>query len=173
MDLGFDVVEFEERDHVAAGETAPDFTRPLVTDEFWEDVSLSELTDDAPVVLVFHPMDGDFPATYVWQEIRDSGWVDAFDAQVVGLSISTPYEHKEFLREWRDFEEFRLFSDPANEVAQQYGIVHDLDGMAGISEPKPAVFVVDEERTVRWEWVAETWPAFPPYDEVEAAVDDL
>ncbi|WP_255194785.1 redoxin domain-containing protein [Halorarius litoreus] len=173
MNLGFDVVEFEAGDHVEAGDEAPDFTRPLVNDEFWEDVSLSELTDDAPVVLVFHPMDGDFPATYIWQEIRDAGWVDDWDAHVVGLSISTPYEHKEFLREWRDFEQFQLFSDPSNEVAEAYGIVHDLDGMAGIAEPKPAVFVIDQERTVQWAWVADTWPAFPPYSDVEDAVANL
>ncbi|WP_255151204.1 redoxin domain-containing protein [Halorarius halobius] len=173
MELGFDVVEFEASDHVAAGETAPDFTRPLATDEFWEDRSLSELAADDPVVLVFHPMDGDFPATYIWQEIRDREWVDDWDAHVVGLSISTPYEHEEFLREWRDFEAFRLFSDPSNEVAEQYGIVHDLDGMTGIAEPKPAVYVVDTDMTVRWAWVAEEWPDFPPYDAVEEAVDDL
>ncbi len=173
MNLGFDVVDLEPSDHIEPGEQAPDFTRPLVNDEFWEDVSLSELTDDAPVVLVFHPMDGDFPATYIWQEIRDRGWVDDWDAHVVGLSISTPYEHKEFLREWRDFDDVRLFSDPANAVAERYGIVHDLDGMTGISEPKPAVFVIDEERTVRWAWVAETWPEFPPYSEIETAVADL
>jgi peroxiredoxin len=173
MNLGFDVVEFEASDHVAAGDEAPEFTRPLVTDEFWEDISISELTDEAPAVLVFHPMDGDFPATYIWQEIRDRGWVDDWDAHVVGLSISTPYEHKAFLREWREFEDFRLFSDPANEVAERYGVVHDLDGMSGISEPKPAVFVVDEERVVRWAWVAETWPEFPPYSEIEDAVAEL
>jgi peroxiredoxin len=169
----FDVVDLGPADHVEPGAEAPDFTRPLVDDEYWEDVALSELTDDHPVVLVFHPMDGDFPATYIWQEIRDRGWIDDWDAHVVGLSISTPYEHEEFIREWRDFEDVRLFSDPANGVAREFGIVHDLDGMAGVEEPRPAVYVVDTDRVVRWAWVAEEWPAFPPYDAVEDAVADL
>ena len=137
MNLGFDVVELGDADALEVGETAPDFTRPLVNDEYWEDVALSELTDDGPVVLVFHTMDGDFPATYVWQTIRDRGW-DEYDAEVVGLSISTPYEHSRFLEEW-GLEAFRLFSDPANGVAEAYGIVHDLDGMTGVTDRKSVV----------------------------------
>ena len=90
MNLGFDVVELGPADAPPVGETAPDFTRPLVDDEYWEDVALSELTDDGPVVLVFHTMDGDFPATYIWQAVRDRGW-DDYDAEVVGLSVATPF----------------------------------------------------------------------------------
>lgn len=172
MELEFDVVDLPGSDHVGEGDTAPDFTRPLVNDEYWEDATLSELAAEDPVVLVFHPMDGDFPATYIWQEIRDRGWVD-WDVNLAGLSISTPYEHKEFLREWRDFEDFRLFSDPANGVAEKYGIVNDLDGMTGVEEPRPAVYVLADDLTVTYAWVAQQWPDFPPYDEVEAAVERI
>ena len=170
MNLGFDVVELGPADAPPVGETAPDFTRPLVDDEYWEDVALSELTDDGPIVLVFHTMDGDFPATYIWQAIRDRGW-DDYDAEVVGLSVSTPYEHSRFLEEW-DIA-FRLFSDPQNGVAEAYGVVHDLDGMTGVAEPRPAVFVVDGDRTVREAWVSTEWPEFPPYDDLEAAIEAL
>ena len=171
MDLGFDVVDLGPADHPGEGEQAPEFTRPLVNDEYWEDVALSELTTEGPVVLVFHSMDGAFPATYVWNELRDREFDDD-DATVVGLSISTPYEHKAFIGD-RDLADtgFQFFSDPANGVAETYGIVNDLDGMHGIAEPRPAVFVIDEERTIQYAWVADEWPAFPDYDEVESAVD--
>ncbi|PSQ32569.1 peroxiredoxin [Halobacteriales archaeon SW_10_68_16] len=168
MDLEFDVVELEAADHVEEGEQAPDFTRPLVNDEYWEDVALSELTEEGPVVLVFYPMDGAFPATYIWNELRDRDFAD-YDGTVVGLSISSPYEHKTFIEE-RDVS-FRFFSDPANGVAEAYGIVNDLDGMTGVREPRPATFVLDEDRTVRYAWVAGEWPDFPEYDELEAAVE--
>jgi peroxiredoxin len=171
MNLGFDVVDLGPADHPEIGETAPDFTRPLVNDEYWEDTALSELTAAGPVVLVFHTMDGDFPATYIWQEIRDRGW-DEYDAEVVGLSISSPYEHSRFLEEW-DMEAFQLFSDPQNGVAERYGISHDLDGMAGLKEPRPAVFVIDSDRTIQNGWAATDWPEFPPYDEIEAAIEEL
>lgn len=162
----FDVTDLPAADHPEVGEEAPDFTRPLVNDEFWEDTALSDLLDDGPVLLVFTPMDGAFPATYAWQELVERD----FDAQVVGLSISTPYEHATTIEE-RGLDEagHRLFSDPANGVAESYGIAHELDGMTGISEPRPAVFLIDEDRTVAYAWVAEEWPDFPDYEEVEAA----
>jgi peroxiredoxin len=170
MDLDFDVVDMGPADHVAEGEQAPDFERPLVTAEYWEDRRLSELTAEGPVVLVFYTMDGAFPATYIWNELRDRGF-DEFDARTVGISISTPYEHKRLIED-REMA-FDLFSDPTNEVAEQFGIVNDLDGMAGIEEPRPAAFVIDEERIVQYAWVAREWPDFPDYDELEAAVESL
>ncbi|WP_225332802.1 redoxin domain-containing protein [Halomicrobium urmianum] len=169
MDLDFDVVDLGPADHPEEGDEAPDFTRPLVNHEYWGDVSLDEVVarEDDPTVLLFHPMDGAFPATYVWNEVRDRGWVE--DATVVGLSISTPYAHERLLEE-RDLEgEVELFSDPGNGVAEAYGIAHDLDGMEGIEEPRPAVFVLDDDRTVEYAWVATEWPDLPDYDEVESA----
>lgn len=169
--VDFDVVELGETDHPVEGETAPDFVRPLVNDEYWEDRSLSELVSEQPVLLVFHPMVGAFPATYLWNEFRDRGF-DEYDVAVVGLSISTPYDYRRFLED-RELEDgdFRLFSDPANDVADRYDIVNDLDGMAGISEPRPAVFLVDEDRTIEYAWVATEWPEFPDYDEVESVIE--
>lgn len=168
----FDVVRLPETDHVTVGETAPDFTRPLVNGEYWEDTALSELTDDGPVLLAFHPMDGAFPTTYLWQELKARDWTGA--VQVVGLSISDPYTHKQLLRDWDIADEpYRVFSDPANEVAAEYGIVHSLDGMAGIEEPRPALFLLDRNREVRFTWLAAEWPAYPDYDEVERAIERL
>jgi peroxiredoxin len=169
--MEFEVTQLPPTDHVEAGDRAPEFTRPLVNDEFWEDVSLSEVAAARPVVLVFHTMDGDFPATYMWNELIDRAWDEAYDVEVVGLSISSPYEHSRFIED-RGMD-YRLFSDPANGVAEQFGIVHDLDGMAGLSEPRISLFVIDTDLTVRYDWVSEEWPAFPDYDEVEETLADL
>ncbi len=168
MDLGFEVVDLPETDHPTEGEKAPDFTRPLVNSEYWEDASLSAVTDDGPVLLVCYPMDGAFPATYMWNELRDRAIDDEYAVSTVGLSISSPYEHAAFIED-REID-YPLFSDPQNEVAADYDIVNDLDGMAGISEPRPAVFLLDTDRTVRYAWVAGEWPAFPDYDAVGDAV---
>jgi peroxiredoxin len=167
--MDFEVVEVSAPDALGVGERAPEFTRPLVDGEFWEDRSLSSLTEAGPVLLVFYPMDGAFPATYVWNELRDRAWHEAYDVQVVGLSVSDPYAHKRLIEE-RGIE-YPLFSDPGNGVAREYGIAHDLDGMAGIEEPLPAVFLLDGDRTVEYAWVAEEWPDFPDYDGIEDALE--
>lgn len=167
--VDFDVVELPPTDHPSVGDTAPDFTRPLVTDEYWQDTALSDLVGPDPTVLVFHPMDGSFPATYVWKAIAERQWEN--DATVVGLSISTPYEHADFIAD-RELDS-PLFSDPSNAVAESYGIVHDLDGMTGLSEPRPAVFLLDADRTIQHAWVASEWPDFPEYDDIEASLQEL
>jgi len=169
MALEFEVVDLPAADHPEAGDEAPDFTRPLVNEGFWEDRPLSSLTNDDPLLLVAPPVAGAFPATYVWNEIDDREWADEVD--VVGLSISTPYEHAALLAERGD--DARLFSDPGAGVATQYGIEHDLDGMTGITEHRPAMFLIDEDRVVQYAWVASEWPDFPDYDAVEAAIDEL
>ncbi len=187
--VDFEVVELDDTtvDAPAVGETVPDFTRPLVNAEYWENTALSEVYQEGPTLLVFHPMDGAFPATYIWNEIRNRGWEgrevrstseeasgeqsDPRAVQVVGVSISSPYEHKTLIEE-RGISS-RLFSDPGAGVAEAFGIDWDLDGMEGVREPLPAVFLVDEEGVVQYAWVASEWPDFPDYDEIEAALDDL
>ncbi|ADQ68477.1 peroxiredoxin [Halogeometricum borinquense DSM 11551] len=164
--VDFEVVELPASEHPEPGDVAPDFTRPLVNDEYWEDVALSELTDEGPVLLLFHPMDGSFPATYLWDAVRDHDLTDQI--QTVGVSISSPYEHKAFLEEREA--DARLFSDPGAAVATEYDIENPLDGMAGITEHRPAVFLVDENRTVQYAWVASEWPDFPDADDIAAAV---
>ena len=170
--VDFPVTELGPADHVEAGERAPDFDRPLVNAEYWEDAALSDLFGDDPDVLLFHPMDGDFPSTYYWNEIGDLRWHE--HATVVGCSISSPNEHKRFIAERRLGGDpcYRLFSDPGIGVAGTYGIAHELDGMAGIGEPRPSVFVFDGGGTIEYAWVSTTWPALPEYVEVEAVIED-
>ncbi|WP_049924469.1 redoxin domain-containing protein [Halopiger djelfimassiliensis] len=161
----FEVVSLESTDHVEPGDDAPEFTRPLVNDEYWTDRSLSGLVAEGRTILVFTPMTGSFLAKYVWDELHERGWDDR-EERVVGLTASTPYGVKRFL-EANDYP-FALFADPGNEVARAYGIAHDLDGMAGISEPRLAFFAIDEQRTIEGAWVATEWPEFPEYDALES-----
>ncbi|SEQ76684.1 redoxin domain-containing protein [Natrinema salaciae] len=163
----FDVVELGPADHPEPGEQAPEFTRPLVTDEFWEDRTLSELVAETEgrTVLVFTPMTGSFLAKYVWDELADRSWNDRA-GRVVGVTASTPYGVKRFLED--NDSPFAFFADPANGVAESYGIDHDLDGMTGVSEPRVAFFALDGDRTVEGAWVATDWPDFPDYDALES-----
>lgn len=147
------------------GDSAPTFTRPLVGADYWEDVPLSSVVADEPTLLVFYPMDGTGAASYNWIEIRDRGWEPS---RVVGVSISTPYEHRRFID--RHELPYRLYSDPGNGVAEAFDVVHDQGGMAGLRGARPAAFLLDPDLTVRYSWVTDEWPASPPYDEFEAAL---
>lgn len=164
----FDVVELPDTEHLSEGERAPDFTRPLVKAECWEDRSLSELAERNPVLLVFFPMDGTGMAKYTWIGIRDREW-GASDLTVVGLSISTPYEHMAFIHRHRL--PFGLFSDPGNGVADTFGIVHEHGGMTGVAGPRPSFFLLESDLTVEYAWVAQLWPPETDLDAVEAAID--
>lgn len=164
--VDFDVVDLGPTDHPETGTTAPEFTRPLVSREFWEDRSLADLAADEDgdgLILVFTPMIGSFVAQYVWTELAERGWNER--ARVVGVSTANPYGVASFLRE-RDLP-FEIVADPGNDVAEDYGIAHDLDGMAGLSEPRVAFFAVDADLTVTGSWVAAEWPEFPDYDALE------
>ncbi|ELY65500.1 redoxin domain-containing protein [Natrinema versiforme] len=163
----FDVVELGPADHPEPGEQAPEFTRPLVTDEFWEDRTLSEFVGegDGQTILVFTPMTGSFVAKYVWDELAERNWDERAD-RVVGITASTPYGVKRFLED--NDSPFTFFADPGNRVAESYGIDHDLDGMTGISEPRVAFFALDSDRTIEGAWVATDWPNFPDYDALES-----
>ncbi|ELY50288.1 redoxin domain-containing protein [Natronorubrum bangense] len=160
----FEVVDLGPTDHPTAGDEAPEFTRPLVTDEFWQDQTLSELVANGRTILVFTPMIGSFVGKYVWDELTERGWADC-DEQVVGVTASTPYAISRFIDE--NDAPFTLFADPANGVADDYGIAHALDGMTGISEPRLAFFAVGQDCTVEAAWVATEWPEFPDYDALE------
>ena len=167
--VDFEVTDLPETDHVAVGDEAPDFTRPLVGAEYWADASLADLVDEGPLLLVFHPMDGAFPTTYAWNELRDRGVPERIET--VGCSISTPYEHRDLLS--ARGVDVRVFSDPDAGIATAYGVEHDLDGMAGVTEHRLATYLIDTDRTVQYAWVASQQPDFPDYDALEAAVDDL
>ncbi len=164
----FDVVALPETDHVDEGDTAPDFTRPLVNAEYWEDRALADAVE-GPTLLLFHPMDGAFQATYLYNTVDEHGWADHVD--VLGLSISSPYAHKRLLAERGDGA--RIFADPGAGVIEEYGLAHDIDGMTGITEARPAVFLLDADRTVEYAWVASEHPEFPDAEAIDDAIDRL
>lgn len=163
----FNVVKLPETEHAAEGDTAPDFTRPLVNRDFWEDVSLASLVEDGPLLLVMFPMDGTGKAKGNWINIRNRGWGED-DLTVVGVSISTPYEHKHLLD--RHNLSYELFSDPSAGVADQYGVTHDYHGMTGIVGHRPSFFLIDASQMIQYAWVSSQWPEDIPFDGVEEAM---
>lgn len=155
---------------VSDGDTAPDFTAPVATGDV-ETVTLTEaLGDEAPIVLAFFP--GAFTSVcshemQTFEERLDD--LDAAGGEVYGISIDTPFS----LNEFRDqlSLSFDLISDTEKELIDAYDVETDFADLGIDRIAQRAVFVVDEERTVTYAWIAENPGQEPDYDEVIAAVE--
>lgn len=130
----------------AVGTTAPDFT---TKDQFGQDVTLSELVKDKPVLLVFYPFAFSGICTGELCSIRDN-FTDFSDArvQVVAVSCDPMFT----LKAWSDAEgfDFPLVTDfwPHGDIAKKYGVFNEDNGFA-----IRGTFLVDADMTVRWSLV--------------------
>jgi peroxiredoxin len=131
---------------VPVGTKMPDFTLPVSPGK---KMSLSELSG-RPVILAFYPADwspvcGDQLALY--NEVLPE--FEQYGAQLVGISVDGVWCHKAF-SEARKLR-FPLLSDfePKGAVAESCGVYRRGEGVA-----ERALFVLDGDGTVRWNYVS-------------------
>jgi peroxiredoxin (alkyl hydroperoxide reductase subunit C) len=128
---------------LAVGDLAPDFT---LADQHGAAVTLSAVSADHNVALVFYPFAYSGICTGELREIRDGLEHFQHDGiQVLAISCDTTYS----LRAWADQEGyfFPLLSDfwPHGKVATDYGVFLSGKGVA-----TRGTFLLDRERRVRW-----------------------
>lgn len=155
---------------VAVDDDAPDFTAPLADGDV-APFTLSEHLDEAPLVLAFIP--GAFTGTCTTELCTFQDQLGNFEdvgGTVYGVSVDLPWALNEF-RAQEDLS-FGLISDTEKDLIDAYDVRTSFedDGVHGIAQR--AVFVVDEEGTVTYAWVAEDASLEPDYDEVRAAAED-
>lgn len=113
---------------IHVGDIAPDFT---LSDQHGEELTLSELVAEQPVVLVFFPLAFSGICTGELCELRDNIGIFG-DARVRLLGISVDSVHA--LRAWSTEEgyEFSILSDfwPHGAVAREYGAFVEERGIA-------------------------------------------
>ncbi len=151
------------------GDDAPDFETLLCTGETFRSTCLSDVADEGGV-LVFSAFAFSAIAENWWKQYERAGW-EEFGVPVVGVSRDGPYAQNAFLRHLDS--PFRLFADTDGVAADAYGLRRERDGMANVTTPQRATFVVDGDMRVTYRWVADDWISPAPRDEVEAAVADL
>jgi peroxiredoxin len=146
------------------GARAPDFNLPSSPDD---SITLTQFRGRS-VVLVFYPADwspvcGDQLALY--NEIL--GDFADLDAQVLGVSVDGPWCHRAYA-EARKLK-IPLLSDfePKGAIARQYGA---YDAAAGVSHR--AIFVIDGEGTIRWNYLAPV-DINPGADGILAALEEI
>lgn len=156
---------------VATGEAAPDFEAPLANGDIDTFDLSAALDEEAPIVLAFFP--GAFTSVCshelnTFQDRLDS-LTDA-GATLYGVSVDSPFTLDKFREELAL--EFDLISDANRDLIYEFDVQTSFD-QYGIDElAQRAVFVIDEDGTITYAWVAENAGVEPDYDEViEAATE--
>ncbi len=122
-----------------AGEQAPEFT--LENDKN-EEVSLSELLRNGPLILYFYPADFTPGCTAEACSIRDiHSDIQSVGLQVAGVSPQDADSHARF-RQKHELP-FELLCDPDKVAAKMY----DVDGPFGVGVRR-ATFLIGEDRTI-------------------------
>jgi peroxiredoxin len=153
------------------GASAPTFTATLGTDEP-EPFDLSDHLGDGPVVLAFYP--AAFSPVCANEMVAFDEHVDEIEAAgatLFGVSADSPFTLGTF-REEHDLD-FDLVSDMDEAAIEAYGVDLDAPGLGLHGVATRAVFVVDDDGDVVYEWVADDPTNEPDYaavlDAVEAA----
>jgi len=154
---------------VSTGDDAPTFTATVGTSDH-EPFDLGEEIGDGPVVLAFFP--GAFTPPCTNEMVAFQGRADAFaeaGATLFGVSADSPFSQGAFREEHGI--EFDLVSDMTGDAIRAYDLEIDIAelGLHGIANR--AVFVIDDDGEVVFDWVADDPTNEPDYDAVLDAVE--
>ncbi|WP_138004671.1 redoxin domain-containing protein [Halalkalirubrum salinum] len=153
---------------VSTGDSAPTFTGKVGTKDH-ESFDLENHLGDGPVVLAFFP--GAFTPPCTNEMIAFQDYLDSFDeagATVLGVSADSPFSQGEF-REKHGIE-FDLISDMAGEAIDAYDVALDIPELGLHGSANRAVFVIDEDGTVTYTWIADDPTNEPDYETVLDAI---
>jgi len=157
-----------------SGNQAPDFSLPGTAPDSDDDIveySLSATLTQRPAVLNFYLFDFHPECRQNVCDLHDLSWFDLdTDVSVYGISTDSAYSHQEFAAQ--ESLEYPLLSDSDSRVAETYGVLADeLAGHRHVA--RRSVFVIDQQRKVRYAWAADSPARQPDWDAVKDAVDRL
>jgi peroxiredoxin len=150
------------------GATAPTFTATVGTSDH-EPFDLDDHLGDGPVVLAFFPGAFTPPCTNEMVTLQEHlGEFHDAGATVFGVSADSPFSQGAFREEHGI--EFDLVSDMGGEAIRAYDLEIDIPelGLHGIANR--AVFVLDDDGTVVYQWTADDPTNEPDYEAVLDAV---
>lgn len=147
------------------GDSAPPFSLPgTVGEHKFDRYNLSANTESGAAILVFYPFDFSPVCTTELCGFRDAEWLSLTqDIDVLGISRDGCYAHARFIKEYSL--EFPLLSDVEGEATEAYGVQYD-EWELHPKIPKRAVFIVDDEQTIQYRWVAEDAYENPTLEEI-------
>jgi peroxiredoxin len=153
---------------VSTGDTAPTFTATYRGSDH-ETFDLAEHLGDGPVVLAFFPGAFTPPCTNEMVALQEHiGRFEGAGATVFGVSADSAFSLGAFADEY-DLA-FDLVSDMDGDAIAAYDLTMDIADLGLYGIANRAVFVVDEDGTVTYTWVADDPTNEPDYDELVEAV---
>jgi peroxiredoxin len=124
-----------------------------------------------PIVLLFFPLAFSSVCTSELCTVRDdwSRW-RALDAEVYAISVDSPFVTAKFQAE-HDLP-FPVLSDFNREIAVRFGVLYEeFYGLRGVA--KRAVFVIDRDGRIVYDWVSDDADLVPDHEAILAAVADV
>lgn len=151
---------------LALNAPAPDFT---LFDHGRNKVSLADFKGQK-VVLAFFPAAFTSVCEKEMCTFRDSlAAFNDLNATVLGVSVDGPFANAAFAS--KNGLNFPLLSDYERAVVNAYGVaLPDFAGLPGYVASKRAVFVINEEGHLSYQWVGPNPGVEPDYDAVRAAL---
>lgn len=150
------------------GDTARTFSATLGTRDH-EPFDLEDTIGNGPTVLAFFPGAFTPPCTNEMVALQER--LDEFQsagATILGVSADSPFSQDAFREEHGI--EFDLVSDMAGEAIREYDLEIDIEELGLYEIANRAVFVIDEDAKVRYNWIVNDPTNEPDYDEVLDAV---
>ena len=99
----------------------------------------------------------------------DMSKLGSLNANIIAISVDSPFANKGF-KEHNELN-FTLLSDYKRDVVKAFGIeLVNFAGMNGYTAAKRAVFIVDNNGTVKYKWVSDDPRVEPNYEEIKTAL---
>jgi peroxiredoxin len=149
------------------GDQAPDVTLPSHSNE---QVSLASLYREQPTVVVFFPLAFTSTCTEELCTFRDDLTLyNGVNAKVVAVSVDSPFVLDRFRQEIGA--EYLFLSDFNREASTAFGVLREAPLGPGLRNASDrAVFIVNQDGTVRYAWHSTNPGLLPPFDEIRAAL---
>ncbi|MDQ2055086.1 MULTISPECIES: redoxin domain-containing protein [Halobellus] len=133
---------------------------------------LDDVIGHGPVVLAFFPGAFTPPCTNEMVALQEhSEEFEAAGASVYGVSADSAFSQNAFREEHGI--EFPLLSDMARSAIDKYGVEIDIDDLGLFGVANRSVFIIDDDGTIAYDWVAEDPTNEPDYEELLSEVQDL
>lgn len=150
--------------HLQPGAEAPDVKLPA-HDRQW--VSFTDYRGEKPVVVIFFPLAFSGVCTdEICQLGEDFSAYQELDAEVLAISVDSPYVLERFRRECGA--EFPFLSDFNREATRAFGVLRPEPISTGLLETSDrSAFVIDRDGRIAWSWLSKNPTIIPPFEEIK------